>query len=101
MEPDLKSYFTAHPASVGESYLEHMRMAFTFAIQLAIASFCCLVHGLLPFLFVKSGSARIRDLHARLVTHRHAGTASAKTAIAEDEMEPSGDETPGQAYAHR
>jgi hypothetical protein len=31
----------------------------------------CVVHGLLPFLFVRTGSAQIRTLHDRMVVNRH------------------------------
>jgi len=66
----LKSAFTDHPASVGETYGQHMGMAFGFAGRLFLASLACLIHGLLPFLFVRTGSAAIADLHLRMVSHR-------------------------------
>ena len=62
--------FTAHPRSVGESYLEHMGMAFGFAVSLALAALACLVHALLPFLFERTGSQIIDDLHDRMVRNR-------------------------------
>jgi hypothetical protein len=62
--------FTEHPASVGESYGEHFVTAMGFSLSLFRAALVCAVHALLPFLFVKTGSDCIRDLHARMVTHR-------------------------------
>jgi hypothetical protein len=62
--------FTDHPASVGESYGEHMGMALGFAGRMFLASLACAVHAVLPFLFVRAGSDAIRDLHARMVIHR-------------------------------
>jgi hypothetical protein len=62
--------FTTHPASVGETYGEHMVMAGSFAVKLLLASLACLVHALLPFLFEKAGSRMISDLHDRMVTNR-------------------------------
>lgn len=62
--------FTDHPASVGESYAEHMGMAFGFAGRLFLASIACAIHAVLPFLFVRTGSEAIRELHGRMVTHR-------------------------------
>ncbi|MBW8815432.1 MAG: hypothetical protein JF588_18580 [Caulobacterales bacterium] len=62
--------FTQHPASVGESYFEHMGMAFGFAATLAVGAVCCALHGIFPFAFQTSGSRRIRALYVRMVTHR-------------------------------
>ena len=57
--------FTAHPASVDESYLEHMRFAAGFSGKLALAAAAALVHALLPFLFEKTASTIVRGLYAR------------------------------------
>jgi uncharacterized protein DUF6356 len=62
--------FTEHPASVGESYLEHLGRASGFGIRMMFAGLACLVHGLLPFLFVKTGSRAISELNDRMVLHR-------------------------------
>ncbi len=67
----MKRLFTDHPASVGESYLEHMGQAGSFSLRLFLASLACLVHALLPFLFVKTGSRLITELHDRMVTNRN------------------------------
>lgn len=64
--------FTEHPASVGESYFEHLGSAWGFASTMAVAAMACLLHGLFPFAFQTSGSRRIRELHQRMVTHRTA-----------------------------
>ncbi len=64
------SKFTAHPASVGESYGEHLTTAMGFSFALLRAALVCAVHAVLPFLFEKTGSECIRDLHGRMVTHR-------------------------------
>ena len=63
--------FTEHPASVGESYGEHLVMAGGFGIRMILGGFACLLHGLLPFLFVKTGSRQIGTLHDRMVTNRN------------------------------
>ncbi|WP_150699848.1 DUF6356 family protein [Pandoraea terrae] len=62
--------FKAHPASVGESYLQHMSVSFSFGASMLFAAFAALVHGILPFLFVKTGSNTICRLHDRMVTNR-------------------------------
>ena len=56
----IEKLFRDHPASVGESYGEHLGAATGFGLRLIGAGLACLVHGLLPFLFVKTGSNAIR-----------------------------------------
>ena len=43
--------FTEHPDSVGETYFQHMGSASWFAMNMAVAAFCCAVHAVLPFAF--------------------------------------------------
>ena len=62
--------FTQHPASVGETYFEHLRAATSFSLHLFGAAFCCAIHAIFPFLFEKTGSECITELHCRMVTHR-------------------------------
>lgn len=65
--------FTEHPASVGETYGEHLVMAGGFGIRMILGGIACLIHGLLPFLFVKTGSAQISELHDVMVKNRQRG----------------------------
>lgn len=67
---DLKTKFTEHPATVGESYGEHLVSAMGFSLALLKAAFFCAVHAVIPFLFVKTGSECINELYSRMVTHR-------------------------------
>lgn len=62
--------FREHPASVGESYGEHLRHATGFGLRMIAGGFACILHGILPFLFVRTGSKQIRTLHDRMVTNR-------------------------------
>ncbi|MDE2448113.1 MAG: hypothetical protein KGO22_04025 [Gammaproteobacteria bacterium] len=64
--------FLDHPQSVGESYLEHQRHAFGFGLALLGAALACLVHAVIPGLFVRTGSEAITRLHDRMVVHRSA-----------------------------
>ncbi|NQV79340.1 MAG: hypothetical protein HQ495_02250 [Alphaproteobacteria bacterium] len=66
----LKDAFTAHPASVNERYGEHLVTATGFGASMILGGLACLVHGLLPFLFVTTGSRAIVMLHDRMVTNR-------------------------------
>ena len=67
----LKRLFTEHPHAVDETYREHFAAALGFANRLLMASLACYLHALLPFLFQRTGSRAINDLHARMVTNRH------------------------------
>lgn len=66
----IEKLFRDHPASVGESYAEHLGTATGFGLRMIGAGLCCLVHGVLPFLFVKTGSDTIRALHGRMIANR-------------------------------
>lgn len=62
--------FTEHPAAAGETYLAHLRTAAGFGFQMVFAGLACLVHALLPFLFVRTGSDCICRLHERMQARR-------------------------------
>jgi Family of unknown function (DUF6356) len=62
--------FTEHPASVGESYGEHMGRAACFGTRMVFAGLACLVHAVLPFLFVRTGSRAIAELNDRMIRNR-------------------------------
>jgi len=72
----LSSLFTEHPASVGETYGQHLVNAAGFSARMIGAGIACLVHALLPFLFVRTGSNTIARLHDRMILNR-AGPAKA------------------------
>ena len=62
--------FTDHPASVNETYFQHMGSAFGFGSNMLVGALACFVHGLFPWHCLKRGSDTIRTLHHRMVTHR-------------------------------
>ena len=102
---ELRRHFTDHPATVGESYLEHMKVASGFArtlakatvactgtmactVQasgfartLAKATVACTVHAIVPSMCEKTASTAIKDLHARM-------TAGARGELADAEASP-------------
>ncbi len=77
---DLRRLFTEHPASVGESYWGHLLRASWFSGRLLLAAGACLVHAFLPFLFVRTGSQAITELHTAMVTGRRTAPAPRLTA---------------------
>jgi len=66
----LSSLFRKHPASVGETYFEHLLHASGFGFRMVLGGCACILHGLLPFLFVKTGSQQIQTLHGRMIANR-------------------------------
>ena len=66
----LKRLFTEHPASVNETYGEHMQVAASFGWRMLWVSLACFVHAVLPFCFEKTASRAITELHDRMVAHR-------------------------------
>ncbi len=57
--------FLSHPATVNESFFEHMMFAMKFAGLLFAAAFAALVHAFIPCLFEKTASRIIAQLYAR------------------------------------
>ena len=66
----MRNCFKDHPASVGETYFQHMSAALGFAARLFRASVACFVHGMLPFLFTRTGSSAVRRLYEDMITER-------------------------------
>jgi len=67
---DVLRLFTAHPRSVGETYGEHMGVACGFSLRLLAGAIACVVHAFLPFLFARTASGIISELHQRMVVSR-------------------------------
>ncbi|HEY5624572.1 MAG TPA: DUF6356 family protein [Gammaproteobacteria bacterium] len=82
--------FKDHPASVGETYLEHMRAALWFSTTMARAAFCCLVHAFLPFLFTKTGSGAIERLYEAMVVARDSYTQRRRDHVTGAELDSRG-----------
>ncbi|MDK2770528.1 MAG: DUF6356 family protein [Sphingomonas sp.] len=62
--------FTKHPASVGESYLQHLTHSASFGLTMLAGAFACFIHALLPMLFERTGSGIIARLHDRMIVNR-------------------------------
>ncbi|MXQ06532.1 hypothetical protein GQ651_01595 [Alphaproteobacteria bacterium GH1-50] len=63
----LSRAFTQHPASVDETYFEHLLFASRFAARLFAAGGAALIHAILPFMFEKTASNLIRAMHNDIV----------------------------------
>ena len=70
MSDRLLRAFTEHPASVGETYWQHLAFALGFAGKLLLAGLAALVHAVLPFLFKTTASRLIADMASRTGANR-------------------------------
>ena len=75
----LRQLFTDHPATVGETYWQHLGAAWGFSWRLMAAALACLIHALLPFLFVRTGSDCICRLHERMHARRRQVDAASRS----------------------
>ena len=82
--------FTAHPASVGETYLQHLRFALRFGVKMTAGGLTAIVHSVLPFCFVTTASRCSDELVAMRAASRgragawairRSGRAKSKSAM--------------------
>ncbi len=59
-------WFLAHPATVDETYFQHMRFAGGFAFWLIIAGLAALVHAIFPAVCETTAGSILRKLTARM-----------------------------------
>ncbi len=55
--------FIAHPEAIGESYGEHARTAGMFGVKMISGGVRCLVHAVVPALFVDAASKTVVGLY--------------------------------------
>jgi hypothetical protein len=68
--------FLEHPGSLGESYLQHLGHALSFAGTLLVCALACLVHAVVPALCETTASRSVTRLHARMTSRRLDATSS-------------------------
>lgn len=66
----LNRLFRDHPRDVGESYSEHLFAASGFGIAMMFAGLACVIHAIIPALFVTTASKTVDRLHDKLVVNR-------------------------------
>lgn len=66
----IRQFFIAHPASVGESYGQHLRHALKFSATMFVGALACLIHALVPSLCERTGSGIVARLHDRMIVNR-------------------------------
>ena len=70
--------FTEHPASVGETYTEHMAVALGYGARLLGAGCAAIVHAIVPALFQTTASDSIRAMHAEIENRGGAAKGAAR-----------------------
>ncbi|MDW3184184.1 DUF6356 family protein [Roseobacter sp.] len=67
----IQRIFLSHPATVDETFFQHMLFALRFALSLFAAAGAALVHAFVPCLFEKTASRIITQLHVRIHNRGH------------------------------
>ena len=73
--------FTEHPASVGESYGQHLVAATGFGLRMLWGGLLCLVHAVIPGVCCTRGSDIIGELHERMVLNRRRRAEAGEFAV--------------------
>ena len=55
--------FLKHPRKAHESYGEHFQVATRFGFLMVRAGLACMIHGLVPAFFTRTGSATVKRLY--------------------------------------
>jgi hypothetical protein len=66
----LKRLFTDHPASVGESYVEHAEKAACFGLSMLVGALACFLHAVFPWACTTVASRTIARLHSTMLVNR-------------------------------
>jgi hypothetical protein len=85
-----------HPRDIGETYTEHASHALTIGGKMLYSGVACLVHALVPGLFVQTASRTVEDIQA-LMDSRAQALMDSRTAGAEQSV----DDHPQAAPSHR
>ena len=64
----LVKVFLDHPHSLNETYCQHQRRALHFGSSMIGAGVACIIHALVPALFVRTASMTVRSLHDEMHT---------------------------------
>ena len=71
-QPSFFRSFVDHPATVDETYWQHLKFAMRFAVRLLAAGGAAIVHAFIPALFETTASRMVnsiyQDLNARHTT---------------------------------
>ncbi len=58
--------FIDHPRTIGETYRQHAGTALSFGWRMVVGGLACMVHAVIPGLFVKTASRTVVQLNAEM-----------------------------------
>lgn len=71
---EVEKAFTEHPHETGETYFQHLWFTVKMGLRFIYVSVVLILHGLFPFIFVKTASSQIeriyRIMKSRIPKHR-------------------------------
>ncbi len=65
-KPMIAKLFIDHPRAIGETYTQHARTAFSFGWRMTVGGLACMVHAIVPGIFVKTASRTVVQLDAEM-----------------------------------
>jgi len=68
----INKLFREHPQEVGETYAEHFAAAGGFGVKMMVGGAACVVHAIVPGLFITTGSGTVKKLYDQMVAKRAA-----------------------------
>lgn len=60
---EMEKAFTEHPHMTGETYFQHLWFTIKMGLRLAFVAMVLMIHGLFPFIFVKTASYQIEQVY--------------------------------------
>jgi hypothetical protein len=58
--------FIDHPRAIGETYTQHAAIALSFGARMVTGGLACMVHAVVPGVFVKTASRTVVQLDAEM-----------------------------------
>lgn len=58
--------FIDHPRAIGETYAQHAATALSFGARMVVGGLACMVHAIIPGVFVKTASRTVVQLDAEM-----------------------------------
>ncbi len=77
----MENPLTAHCRSVGETYGQHFIFAASFGTRMVLGGMACIVHAVLPFCFLRTGSTTVLKLYERIGTGAQTHSAKPRQTI--------------------
>ena len=68
LSQEVRKAFTEHPEETGETYLEHLWFTAKMSARLLYAMVVLLIHGIFPFLLMRSASKQIEAIYGIIKT---------------------------------